>query len=168
VAEKIRPVVRRMRILAESSLVLIDQARPFIDRNLDAVDAMALGARKIDFVGMKFEFADEMAAMYASAADSTTPADQRVNSRGQELIDMSSTNGRAQDLRDGYSLMRDLYEAAWLRENRPYWLHNVLARYDMATQLWIARADAFSAARAELGRTHHLPPADSLGIPIKR
>ncbi|MDE3150637.1 MAG: family 20 glycosylhydrolase [Gemmatimonadota bacterium] len=168
VAEKIRPVVRRMRILAESSLVLIDQARPFIDRNLDAVDAMALGARKIDFVGMKFEFADEMAQMYASAADSTTPADQRVNSRGQELIDMSSTNGRAQDLRDGYSLMRDLYEAAWLRENRPYWLHNVLARYDMATQLWIARADAFSAARAELGRTHHLPPADSLGIPIKR
>ena len=94
-----------------------------------------------------------------------TPPDQRVNSPGQDLIDISSTNGRAQDLRDGYSLIRDMYEAAWLRENRPYWLHNVLARYDMATQLWIRRAERVSAARAELGRTHHLPPADSVGIP---
>jgi hexosaminidase len=165
VAAQIRPVVHQLRMLAESSLVLIDQARPHVRRNPDAVDAMALGARKIDFIGMKFEFADEMVRMYASAADTLTPPDQRVNSRGQELINISSTNGRADDLRDGYSLIRDMYETAWLRENRPYWLHNVLARYDMATQLWIRRADLVSAARAELGRTHHLPPADSLGIP---
>jgi len=164
-AQKIRPYLHRLRVLAESSLVLIDQARPLIHRNLDALDAMALGARKIDFIGMKFEFADEMVQMYASAADTTTPPDQRINSRGQELINMSSTNGRAQDLRDGYSLIRDLYEQAWLKENRPYWLHNVLVRYDLATQLWVTRADKFSAARSELGRTHHLPPADSLGIP---
>ncbi len=164
-AQHIRPVVHQLRILAESSLVLIAQARPHIHRNLDAIDAMELGARKIDFIGMKFEFADEMVQMYADAADTTTPPDQRVNSPAQDLINIASTNGRAQDLRDGYSLIRDMYEAAWLRENRPYWLHNVLARYDMATQLWIRRAEKVSAARAELGRTHHLPPADSLGIP---
>jgi len=164
-AEKIRPVARDLRILAESSLVLIAQARPLIHRNLDAVDAMELGARKIDFIGMKFEFADEIVQMYARAADTTTPPDQRVNSPGDELGNISSMNGRAMDLRDGYSLIRDMYEQAWLKENRPYWLHNVLARYDMATQLWIARADKVSAARNVLGRTHHLPPADSVGIP---
>ena len=164
-AQKIRPVLHDLRVLAESSLVLIDQARPLIHRNLDAIDAMALGARKIDFIGMKFEFADEMVQMYARAADTTTPPDQRVSSPGSELIDISGMNGRALDLRDGYSLIRDLYEQAWLRENRPYWIHNVLARYDMATQLWIARADRVSAARSVLGRTHRLPPADSVGIP---
>ena len=164
-AQQIRPVVHDLRILAESSLVLIDQARPFVHRNQDAVDAMALGARKMDFIGMKFEFADEMVQMYARAADTTTPPAQRVQSPAAELIDMSSMNGRAQDLRDGYSLIRDLYEQAWLRENRPYWLHNVLARYDMATQLWISRGDRITDARAVLGRTHHLPPADVVGIP---
>lgn len=164
-AQKIRPVLHDLRVLAESALVLIDQARPLIHRNLDAIDAMALGARKIDFIGMKFEFADEMVQMYARAADTTTPLDQRVSSPASELIDISGMNGRALDLRDGYSLIRDLYEQAWLKENRPYWIHNVLARYDMATQLWIARADRVSAARSVLGRTHQLPPADSVGIP---
>ncbi len=165
VAQKIRPVVHRLRILAESSLVLIDQARPFVHRNMDAVDAMALGARKIDFIGMKFEFADQIVQLYASAADTTIPPGQRVESPGSELIDISGMNGLAFDLRDGYSLTRDLYEQAWLRENRPYWLHNVLARYDMATQLWIRRSDAVSAARSVLGRTGKVPPADSIGIP---
>lgn len=164
-AEKIRPVVHQLRVLAESSLVLLDQVRPLIHRHLDALDAMALGARKMDFIGMKFEFADEIVQMYADAADTTTPRSERVESPGADLVNISSTNGRTQDLRDGYSLIRDLYKAAWLRENRPYWLHNVLARYDQATQLWITRGDRVSAARSELGRTHHLPPADSVGIP---
>ncbi len=165
VAQRIRPLLRDLRILAESSLVLVDQARPLIHRHVDAIDAMALGARKLDFIGMKFEFADEMVQMYARAADTTTPPDQRLISRGGELIGISGMNGLAFDLRDGYSLIRDLYEQAWLRENRPYWLHNVLARYDMATHLWIARSDRISAARGVLGRTNHLPPPDSVGIP---
>ncbi len=165
VAEKIRPVAYRLRILAESSLVLLDQVRPLIHRNLDALKAMELGARKMDFIGMKFEFADQIVQLYADAADTTVPPDARVQSPAADLIDISSTNGLTQDLRDGYSLIRDLYQAAWLREDRPYWLHNVLARYDLATQLWITRGDRVSAALGELGRTHHLPPADSVGIP---
>jgi hypothetical protein len=63
------------------------------------------------------------------------------------------------------SLIRDEYEKAWLRENRPYWLHNVLARYDLATQLWIERGDRVNLARQEWYRSHRLPPAESLGIP---
>ncbi len=164
-AQKIRPVLHQLRVFAESSLVLIDRARPFVTRNADAVDAMALGARKIDFIGMKFEFADEIVQKYAQAADTVTPSDQRADSPGGELIDISGMNGRALDLRDGYSLIRDMYQAMWLKENRPYWLHNVLARYDMATQLWIQRADAVAAARNVLARTHRVPAAETLGIP---
>ncbi|HVZ77646.1 MAG TPA: family 20 glycosylhydrolase [Gemmatimonadaceae bacterium] len=160
IAVKIRPILRDLRVLAESSLVLIDQARPGVHRELDAIDALALGARKIDFIGMKFEFADEMAQMYARAADTTHKA-----TAGAELTDMSSMNGRAQDLRDGYSLIRDLYEQAWMRENRPYWLHNVLALYDQATQLWITRGTQFGDVRRAYMRTHTLPSAASLGIP---
>src|SRR2546423_8119707 len=83
----------------------------------------------------------------------------------RDLADITGVNGRLQDLRDGLSLIRDEYEKAWLRENRPYWLHNVLARYDLATQLWIQRGDRVNLARQEWYRSHKLPPAESLGIP---
>jgi hexosaminidase len=159
VAERIRPYTHDLRILAESTLVLLAQAEPKITRERDAIEAMKLGARKMDFIGMKFQFADDVVAMYGRAADTAN------KSPGRNLADITGVNGRLQDLRDGYSLIRDEYEKAWLRENRPYWLHNVLARYDLATQLWIGRADRINLARQEWYRTHKLPPPESLGIP---
>jgi len=158
-AQRIRPYNHDLRILAESALVFIAQAEPGISRERDAIEAMKLGARRMDFIGMKFQFADEVVAMYDRAADTTSKAPQR------DLADITGINGRLQDLRDGYSLMRDEYEKAWLRENRPYWLHNVLARYDMTTQLWLERADRINLARQEWYRSHKLPPAGTLGIP---
>ncbi len=158
-AQRIRPVSREVRILAESALVLIAQASPAARRERDALDALALGARKIDFIGMKFQFADDIVAMYARASDSAN------KSPGRDLADITGINGRAQDLRDGYSLIRDEYEKMWLKENRPYWLHNVLARYDLATQLWITRGDKINLARQQWYRTHKLPPPESLGMP---
>jgi hypothetical protein len=125
----------------------------------DALDAVALGARRIDFIGMKFQFADDIVQMYARASDTTT------KTIGRDLSDITGINGRLQDLRDGYSLIRDEYEKAWQRENRPYWIHNVLARYDLATQLWIARADRISQSRQQWNRTRRLKPAADIGVP---
>ncbi|HET9637141.1 MAG TPA: beta-N-acetylhexosaminidase [Gemmatimonadaceae bacterium] len=158
-SQRIRPYTHDLRILAESTLVLLDQASPSITRERDAIEAMKLGARRMDFIGMKFQFADEVVAMYDRARDTTSKAPQR------DLADITGVNGRLQDLRDGLSLIRDEYEKAWLRENRPYWLHNVLARYDLATQLWIERGDRVNLARQEWYRSHRLPPAESIGIP---
>lgn len=157
-AAKIRPVLHDLRVAAESSLVLVDLARQLQPlRETDALDALSLGARKIDFIGMKFQFADEIAQMYAAAADTT-----KRGETSRLLSDISGMNGRMADLRDGYSLIRDLYETAWLRENRPYWLHNVLAHYDAATQLWIGRMDGVSEARRELQRTRKLPELQTI------
>jgi hypothetical protein len=158
-AQRIRPYTHDLRILAESALVFIAQAEPKATREHDALKALEIGARKIDFIGMKFQFADEVVVMYDRASDSTS------KSPGRDLADITGINGRLQDLRDGYSLIRDEYEKAWLRENRPYWLHNVLARYDLATQMWIDRADRINLARQQWYRTQKLPPAMSVGIP---
>ena len=71
-AQRIRPVTHDLRILAESALVLVAQARPTATEEPDALAALALGARKIDFIGMKFQFADEVVQMYARASDTTS------------------------------------------------------------------------------------------------
>ncbi|HET9683044.1 MAG TPA: beta-N-acetylhexosaminidase [Gemmatimonadaceae bacterium] len=159
-AEKIRPVAHDLRIAAESAMVYVAQLRnagPVV--NEDALAALELGARRMDFIGMKFQFADDIRAAYARAADTT------LKNGTRDLGDVSGTNGRMQDLRDGYGLTRELYQAAWLRENRPYWLQNVLAKYDMAMHLWIARAERFAAARSEMARTKKLPGFEAVGIP---
>jgi hypothetical protein len=164
-ADRIRPALHDVRLLAESALVNVARARQTQPRlrETDALDAMEVGARRVDFIGMKFQFADEISAMYARAAAADTSREGRTNA-GRELSDIAGMNGRAQDLRDGYTLGRELYDKAWGRENKPYWEGNVLARFDKATQLWIDRMDRITRARREWSRTRRLPPADSVGI----
>jgi hexosaminidase len=135
-------------------------------REPDAVDAMELGARRMDFIGLKFQLADEMAAGYARALAASTSADRKTRaSVSRELSDLNGVNGRMQDLRNGTTLLRDLYESAWLRSNRPFWLRNILEQYDYATQIWLARADKVRSAQRQWTESKSLPPAQELGIP---
>jgi len=59
-----------------------------------------------------------------------------------------------------------LFESAWLRSNRPYWLRNVLEQYDYTTQIWLARADKLHSAQRQWTDLKTLPPASELGIPV--
>ena len=135
-------------------------------REPDAIDAMELGARRIDFIGLKFQLADEMAADYALALAASTSTDRKVRATvSHEIGDMYGVNGRLEDMRNGYTLLRDLFESAWLRSNRPYWLRNVLEQYDYATQIWLARADKVHSAQRQWAESKTLPSAEELGIP---
>jgi hypothetical protein len=135
-------------------------------REPDAIDAMELGARRMDFIGLKFQLADEMAAGYSRAIIASTSTDHKLHSTvSREIGDLNGVNGRLQDMRNGYTLIRDLYESAWLRSNRPYWLRNVLEQYDYTTQIWLARIDKVHSAQRQWADTKTLPSADELGIP---
>ncbi|HEX6771567.1 MAG TPA: glycoside hydrolase, partial [Acidobacteriaceae bacterium] len=162
---KLLPILKDLRLHAENAITLIDEARAANPlRQPEALDALALGARRIDFIGMKFQFADEIARSYA---DAWSQAGVTQHSRAfSDLVQISNANGRCQDLRDGYTITRELFEQAWRRDNRPYWLQNVLAQYDMAIQLWIARSRQFDTLRAQLSKTHALPKAEEIGVPV--
>jgi hypothetical protein len=135
-------------------------------REPDAVDALELGARRMDFIGLKFQLADEMAQGYAQTLTYSTSPDRKTRANvNREISDIYSVNGRIEDIRNGYTLIRDLYESAWLRSNRPYWLRNVLEQYDYATQIWLARADKLHSAQRQWTENKTLPAAEELGIP---
>lgn len=161
--KKVRVAAPELRVHAESASVLIAQARRLQPqlREQDALDAMDMGARRLDLIGMKFQFAEEMVKAYAAAIDParTTPV------TWIDLADISGINGRLQSMREAYVLGRELYEKSWRAENRPYWIHNVLARYDSAIQLWWNRSQMADAARREFGRTRKVPPPERMGIP---
>ena len=135
-------------------------------RETDAIDALELGARRFDMIGMKFEFADEIAQGYQraqTALASTDPKIRRTVSR--ELGDINGVDGRIQDIKDAYALQRDLYAQTWLRTNRPFALRPVLAHYDSAIALWISRMDKVRSVQRQYADSKTLPPASDLGIP---
>jgi len=170
VAAKLLPAASELRLDAERAITLVAEARAAAKlegrglENPEALDALELGARRIDFVGFKFQAADESATLYNQAR--TLAADK---SRWEEVSEMlqtiGSNNGRLEDMRDGYALLRDLYQQAWLRDNRPYWLQNNLARYDAAAQLWVGRSAQWDQVVQHWWDTHALPAPEEVGLP---
>ena len=165
VAAKIRPVSAEVRLDAERALTLLAQARaagPL--RHQEALEAMGLGARRIDFLALKFQLADQIADTYRRLYDGQkNPAISRHTSGA--LSYLSGVNGLCDDLSDGYNYLRTRYSAVWLMENRPYWLKNVTDRYDAAALLWMKRSDRLNAASEEWEQDHTLPSPQQIGIP---
>ena len=77
---------------------------------------------------------------------------------------MTGINGRYQDLRDGFVLTRELFERSWRAENRPYWLQNNLARFDLEIATWVDRMSRMDQARRQHARTKTMPSATDLGL----
>jgi hexosaminidase len=164
-AVELRPLIHDMRLHAEHAITLVAQARAGAPlRETDAIDALELGARRLDFIGQKFETADIIASLY-SQAYSWQADPQNAKRISGTLWSITGANGLCEDMRDSYSYSRLQYSQLWLRENRPYWLQNVLVRYDLATQLWVSRSDRFVSAHNEWREHHKLPPPGELGIP---
>lgn len=195
-ADKIRPYTHDLRLHAERVLTLIAEARaaapappptftvasngavpynpataypsePTTLTETDAIDALELGARRMDLIGMKFQLAEEIAQGYQRAytQQGTTDRKQRANV-SRELSEINGVDGRIQDIKDTYSLIRDLYQQAWLRSNRPYALRPVLEHYDYAIQMWIGRSDKVRVAQRQWADSHTLPPAADIGVPL--
>jgi hypothetical protein len=166
---KLRPVESELRLHAERAITLIAEARSAAKQenraleNPEALDALELGARRIDFVGLKFQAADESVTLYNQARAMASDKSRRDEVQAK-LSAIGANNGLLEDVRDGYALLGGLYRQAWLRDNRPYWLENNQARYDRAAQLWIGRGDRWSVVLEQWWNTHTLPPPAEVGL----
>lgn len=157
---RLRPYLAKVRIHAESALVHLARARtrPYV-REATALDAIELGARRIDWLAMKFQIADEVAQLLVGLR---APG---VTITWKELAEITGINGKLQDMRDGYVLTRELFERSYRAENRPYWIQNVLARHDEQILLWVQRISTMDAARRRFTRDRTVPTPQELGVP---
>ena len=192
IGAQVLPYARELRLHAERALTLIAQARAAAPgappiakspaaydpaesypsaatslRETAAIDALELGARRMDFIGLKFQLAEEIAEGYqrAYAMQNTKDKKQRMDV-SRELSDINGVNGRIQDFIDAYSLMRDLFEQAWYRSNRAYGLRPTLEHYDYTVGVWEARSERVRSAQRQWSDSHTLPPATDLGLPV--
>jgi hypothetical protein len=157
---RLAPQAQSMRRSAEEALTLILKNRNRCRLHTNTLDYLEFAARRMDWLGMKVQFAGEITAMYRDAREHVSDT-HRVN---YDFLNMTGANGRVQDLRDTAGELKEQYRSLWLASSRPYLLNNVLACFDAEMQYWLDKNARFADARAASHHTHTLPDPATLGL----
>lgn len=158
--QKALPAAKDVRLGAERALEALYRNRSAARANADTLDDMIFAAWRLDALGMKIQFTSEINHFYWDAYQHLTDSDRVEN----DLEEITAINARLEDLRDATTRLRGMYERAWLRENRPYWLGNVLVRYDLLAQMFQGKIVAVRDAQRQYWMQKTLPPPQQLGF----
>lgn len=150
---RMEPAAHQVRLLAEGVIADLAAHRDQARRNADLLEPVDFAARRFDFLGEKAIYAHMIVTDYEKAQ---VPAgDRRAVTR--TLGEINGTDGWLQDMRDGITNLRDQYQALWLAGNQPYFLGNILVRYDQELTMWQQEARLFDAIAANYRVTGTLP-----------
>ncbi len=161
--EKALPAARELRLSAERALAALERRRAQARAHADTLDALIFAAMRLDVLGMKIQFADECSRFYHDAYQNRADRERA----GSDLSEITGINGRLEDLRDATTRLRAAYAELWSKENRSYWLGNVLVRYDLLAGRFQAKIEAVRDARDLYREQGTLPPPESLGFLAK-
>ncbi|HYH00820.1 MAG TPA: glycoside hydrolase family 20 zincin-like fold domain-containing protein [Terriglobales bacterium] len=161
--EKALPVAKELRLSAEAALESLYKYRAKAKAHPETVDTMIMAAHRLDLLGAKILFSAEISRAYWDAY--LNMGDRaRVN---RALREIDAVNARLQDLREATYRVRGMYDKAWRAENRPYWLENVLVRYDVLAQGYQQKINAMKAAQMQYQEKGALPSPESMGFYIR-
>ncbi len=150
---KMRAVAPQIRLLAEQVYSSVLRHRKQARQNRRLLALTAFSARRLDYLGQKALYARYIVKLYRQAQKNLT-VPGRVEDR---LYRINGVNGLVQDLRDHNFELRAIYKKLWLRENRPYFLPNILERYNAEARRWSRLARQFSTIQSRYRHTHRLP-----------
>ena len=158
--QKLLPAARDMRLRAEHTLESLYRNRDKAHTNQSTLADMTLGAWRWDTLGMKIQFTQEINQFYWDAFQNQTDA-ERV---GNDLEEITAINARLEDLRDATTRVGEMFREAWLREYNPFWINNVLVRYDAMAREFQAKIVLVRQARRQYEATKTLVPPQELGF----
>jgi hexosaminidase len=160
VVKKLLPASPDIRTNAEHALEVIYRESGKVHENQTTLGDMTLAAWRWDMLGMKAEFTEEINKFYWDAFLNPTDA-SRVD---EDLWEIDGINARLEDLRDATTRLRELYRNAWLREYQPFWLDNVLVRYDLLAREFQEKIEEVQESRREYSSTKTLTAPQALGF----
>jgi len=160
VARGLEEKTRQLRLAAEGAEESLIRARTGVRRNQQALDSMRLAARRFDHLGRRAQVVRQLSRDYWDAY--LNLGDRRRVRRLRTYTGpvYNSLREMAEELTE----LREAYRAQWLRENRPYWLASVLARYDLAAARWLTRMKQLEESLREYDRTSTLPAPSAFGL----
>jgi hypothetical protein len=155
---RMEPAAHQIRLTAEDVIADLLTHSHLARRNGDLLDYTEFAARRFDFLGQKAVYTKYIADLYSQAQTQSTNRAavhnilNRING-GDSLI---------QDMLDHTTLLRGMYQKLWLGENVPYFLGNILARYDEELGHWEEASNRISRNR-NMYDQHALP---ALTVPL--
>jgi hexosaminidase len=158
--QKLAAAAPEMRLGAERSLDSLYRSSAKAHANQDTLADMKLAAWRWDALGMKVEFTQEINKFYWDAFQNQADGD-RV---GNDLEEITAINARLEDLRDATTRLSQMYREAWLREYSPYWLGNVMVRYDDLAREFQNKIVAVRQAHRQYEATKTLAQPQELGF----
>ncbi len=158
--QRLAPAASEMRLGAEHALESLYRNGAKAHANQSTLADMIVGAWRWDTLGMKVEFTQEINQFYWDAFQNQADRDRVDN----DLAEITETNARLEDLRDATTRVSQMYREAWLREYGPYWLDNVLVRYDGMAREFQNKIVAVRQVRRQYDATKTLTAPQELGF----
>ena len=162
-AAKALPVTHDLRMSAEHAIESLMLNRAKAHLHAETLDDMLLAAWHLDTLGMKIQFTSEISRYYWDAYQNQADK-MRAQNDLDEIVDI---NGRLESLRDAITQLRKMYADGWARENHPYWLDNVLVRYDYLASEVQAKIVVVQQAERQYWSIKTLPAPEQLGFFLK-
>jgi hypothetical protein len=162
-AAKALPVTHDLRMSAEHAIESLMLNRAKAHLHAETLDDMLLAAWHLDTLGMKIQFTSEISRYYWDAYQNQADK-MRAQNDLDEIVDI---NGRLESLRDAITQLRKMYADGWARENHPYWLENVLVRYDYLASEVQAKIVVVQQAERQYWSIKTLPAPEQLGFFLK-
>jgi hypothetical protein len=150
---RMEPAAHQIRLTAEDVVADLLTNSHLARRNDDLLNYTEFAARRFDFLGQKAIYAKYIVDLYARAQGRSSEPNVVEDTLGR----ISDPDGLIQDMRNQTTLLRDMYGKLWLRDNRPYFLGNILVRYEKELGRWEAAADRVDRSERAYDR-HALPP----------
>jgi len=151
---------RNMRLAVEDVAESLSKNESRARRNRSAIGAMLLAAQRYDHLGRRMEvvhkFSDEYWNAYLNLGE-------RVRVRKLRYYTGAIYNN-LREMAEELSILKESYRQQWLAENRPYWLDSVLARYDQAIAMWLAKSRQMDEVLRKYEMTSTLPNPEEFGL----
>jgi hypothetical protein len=127
-----REDLRQVRLLSEDAQEHLQRALE-LKGDPETLVSLLLGSQMLDYAGMKFLYATELADYWRQMG--THPTRRQVEF--YIVTEMcEEDHSLIADLRDTIAGLRDPYRAAWLEEYTPYRLRAALEKWDAEYQYW--------------------------------
>jgi len=152
--------VRQMRLSVEDAQQSLLQNQLRARRNRSMIPAMAFAAQRFDHLGRRMQvvikFSDQYWDAYLNLGDRTKARKLRYY--------YSAIYNHLREMAEELTILREGYRQQWLAENRPYWLDSVLARYDQAIAIWLAKSRATDEVLRRYDATSTLLSPEEFGL----
>ena len=152
--------LRQMRLKVEAAQERLIENRQRARKNSSMVASMLFAARRFDHLGRRAQTVEKLSREYW---DAYLNLGDRTKVRRLRRY-ASPIYNQLREMAEELAILKAGYREQWLAENRPYWLDSVLARYDQAIAIWLAKSRAIEEAMRAYDATSILPNPEEVGL----